>query len=52
MDETTDVSRREQLTIIIISRFACLRCTACERYAFAGSRPSGVSKITLRDWQT
>ena len=26
------------------ARFACLRCAVCERYAFAGSRPSGVSK--------
>ena len=25
-------------------RFACLRCAACERYAFAGNRPLGDSK--------
>ena len=34
------------ITYIIIhtSSFACLRGAACERYAFAGSRLSGVSK--------
>ena len=31
------------VVVIVTSRFACLRCAACERYAFAGS-PSGVSK--------
>ena len=30
--------------IYTTSRFACLRCAACERYTFAGNRPSDVSK--------
>ena len=29
---------------IYTSRFACLRCASCERYAFAENRLSGVSK--------
>ena len=36
--------RNTFVVLYITSRFACLRCAACERYAFAGNRPSGVSK--------
>ena len=32
------------IIIIITSRFASLRCAACERVAFAGNRLSGVSE--------